>query len=171
MKSVHYQQHSDQNMTHSELSEGLSNPNLASGPVQSTAKRLRFTTGDIGREQDPTEALTAMAQGQLRTAVTGEAFELLLQLPDESALYAVMQNVVVFARMKPHQKGQVMQLLGLRGLHQRCHGGRRHLSVSKRQAASTVLVLLVKLTGQCPVCLCRRKAGDKYASLCCRSLV
>jgi len=37
--------------------------------------------------------------------VTGEAFELLLQLPDHSVLEAVMQNVVLFARMMPHQKG------------------------------------------------------------------
>ena len=131
MKRVHYQQSAEAERLKPALSGTVSNPNLASGQVQTApTKRLRFTIGDMGREQDPTEALTAMAQGQMRCAVTGEAFELLLQLPDESALYAVMQNVVVFARMKPHQKGQVMDLLGLRGLHQRCHGRQRHLPVS-----------------------------------------
>ena len=134
LKRVHYQQPAEAERLKPALSGTGSNPNLASGPVQVTpTKRLQFTIGGMGHEQNPTEALTAMAQGQMRCAVTGEAFELLLQLPDESALYAMMQNVVVFARMKPHQKGQVMHLLGLRGLHQRCQGRQRHLPVSKHR--------------------------------------
>ncbi len=69
----------------------------------------------------------AMAEGRLPCAVTGDAFELLLQLPDQSALHAVMQNVVVFARMRPHQKGQVMSLLNTRGIYQMHEGQRRYL--------------------------------------------
>ena len=41
-----------------------------------------------------------------------------------------MRNVVVFARMKSHQKGQVMDLLGERGLHQIFKGQPRHVPVS-----------------------------------------
>ncbi len=62
-----------------------------------TPGRLCFLSGDSGEEWDSTKALTAMAEGQLKCAVTGDAFELLLQLLDQSVLEAVMQNVVVFA--------------------------------------------------------------------------
>ncbi len=59
--------------------------------------------------------------------LSGDAFHLLLQLPDESALSAVLHSVVLFARMKPHQKGQVMDLLGTKGLHLLHAGAPRHI--------------------------------------------
>lgn len=69
-------------------------------------------------------------QGEVQCCVTGPAFEHLLQLGNASLLETVMRNVVVFSRMKPHQKGQVMDLLGSRGLHQMHAGQQQHVSVS-----------------------------------------
>ncbi len=54
----------------------------------------------------------------------------MLQQDDLSVVETVMRNVVVFARMKSHQKGQVMDLLGEQGLHQIFKGQPRHVPVS-----------------------------------------
>ena len=70
-----------------------------------------------------------VVQGQVQCCVTGPAFEHLLQLGDLSLLETVMRNVVVFSRMKPHQKGQVMDLLGTRGLHHSSLGQQQYLPV------------------------------------------
>ena len=68
-------------------------------------------------------------QGEAQCCVTGAAFEHMLQLGDIGLLETVMRNVVVFSRMKSHQKGQVMDLLGTRGLYQTVDGQREHLPV------------------------------------------
>ena len=68
-------------------------------------------------------------QGEVQCCVTGPAFERMLQLPDLSIVETVMRNVVVFARMKSHQKGQVMDLLGSRGIHQSLQDQQRHIPV------------------------------------------
>lgn len=91
---------------------------------------LRFSSEANGSEWDSGTALAALAEGQARCAVTGDAFEHLLQCEDLSALETVMRNAVVFARMKPHQKGQVMDLLNIRGLYQMHKGQVRHIQVS-----------------------------------------
>ena len=65
----------------------------------------------------------------MQCAVTGEAFEMLLQLKEASLLETVMRNAVIFSRMQPHQKGQVMDLLGGRGIHQPNQGNPRHIQV------------------------------------------
>ena len=65
----------------------------------------------------------------MQCAVTGDAFELLLQLREASLLETVLRNAVVFSRMQPHQKGQVMDLLGYRGIHQPNGGNPRHIQV------------------------------------------
>ena len=69
-------------------------------------------------------------QGQAQCCVTGGAFEHMLQQADLSVIETVMRNVVVFARMRSHQKGQVMDLLGSRGLHHSYKGQPRHIPVS-----------------------------------------
>ena len=74
--------------------------------------------------------LSFWMQGEAQCCVTGAAFEHMLQLGDLALLETVMRNAVVFSRMKPHQKGQVMDLLGTRGLHQVIDGQRAHLPVS-----------------------------------------
>ena len=62
--------------------------------------------------------------------MTGPAFEYMLQQEDLSVLETVLRNVVVFARMRSRQKGQVMDLLGTRGLHQWYKGQQRTIPVS-----------------------------------------
>ena len=95
-------------------------------------KGLSFTSG-TGRQHimDPSEAFTFMTEGTMQCAVTGDAFEHLLQMRDVSLLEAVMRNVVAFSRMQPHQKGQVMDLLGTRGIHQQFEGQPRHIQVGE----------------------------------------
>ncbi len=80
---------------------------------------LLFTCQGYSPEQEPEtahEALQSMAQGQAQCCVTGQAFDHMLQCQDPAAvLDTVMQNAAVFARMRSHQKGQVMELLSSRG--------------------------------------------------------
>lgn len=54
----------------------------------------------------------------------------MLQQEDLSVVETVMRNVTVFARMRPGQKGQVMDLLGTRGLQQMYKGQQRTIPVS-----------------------------------------
>lgn len=90
--------------------------------------RLRFLMA--GTETlDASEALSALAEGQVQCAVTGHALEHLLQSHDLSVLETVMRSVVVFSRMQPHQKGQVVDLLGMSGIHQLHNGQPRFIPV------------------------------------------
>lgn len=68
-------------------------------------------------------------QGEVQCCVTGTAFECMLQLSDLSVVETVMRNVVVFARMKSHQRGQVTDLLGSRGINHSFQGQQRHIPV------------------------------------------
>ena len=102
-------------------------------PLTSSAdpsKGLSLTGHTDQRSYSVAQALTAMAEGHLQCAVTGAAFDHLLQHAPMSMIETVMRTAVVFARMKPHQKGQVMGLLGSAGLHHNFHGQSRHLLVS-----------------------------------------
>lgn len=97
-------------------------------PRPGTLERLRFSVGS-GKMCDPSVALSAMAEGQMQCAVTGPALGRLLQLSDLSVLETVMRSAVVFSRMQPHQKGQVMDLLGMMGIHQIFNGQSRFIPV------------------------------------------
>ena len=89
-----------------------------------------FRLSVAGQEHvDAAQVLAALAEGQMQCAVTGDALEALLQHHDMSMLETVMHSVVVFSRMQPHQKGQVMDLLGMTGVHQLFHGQPRHVAV------------------------------------------
>ena len=68
-------------------------------------------------------------QGSAQCCVTGAAFEQRLQQTDSSLVQTVMTNVAVFARMRTQQKGQVMDLLGSRGIDQNLQGQSRHIPV------------------------------------------
>ncbi len=95
-------------------------------------KGLVFTTGTGSHYvMEPCEAISSMAEGSMQSAVTGDALEYMLRMRDMSLLEAVMRNAVVFSRMQPHQKGQVMDLLGIRGIHQRFEGQPRYIQVGK----------------------------------------
>ena len=95
-------------------------------------EQLRFVRGLAGEEVQvgPSEAMTAMVSGEVQCAVTGSAFDHILHISDVSVLETVMRSVLVFARMKPHQKGEVMDLLSVRGVHQMHQGQPRHLQVT-----------------------------------------
>ncbi|KAL0030094.1 hypothetical protein WJX79_006699 [Trebouxia sp. C0005] len=107
----------------------------ADGPIsdpcnsqRASLKGLVFTSGTGSHYvMEPCEAISSMTEGRMQCAVTGDAFEHLLQMLDVSLLEAVMRNAVVFSRMQPHQKGQVMDLLGTRGIHQQYEGQPRHI--------------------------------------------
>ena len=84
-----------------------------------------------------------MLQGEAQCCVTGAALEHILQLGNASLLEAVMNSVVVFSRMRPYQKGQVMSLLSSTGLHQLIQGQQHHLPVGA--SLSLFLALLPAL--------------------------
>ena len=90
---------------------------------------LRFVSAQDNQDCEAATIVTALAEGQLQCAVTGDAFDHMLQLEEVSLLESVMRNAVVFARMKPHQKGQVMDLLGSTGMHQICDGQAQRVQV------------------------------------------
>ena len=95
-------------------------------------KGLVFTSGTGSHNvMEPCEALSSMTEGSMQCAVTGDALEYMLHMRDMSLLEAVMRNAVVFSRMQPHQKGQVMDLLGTGGIHQRFEGQPRYIQVGK----------------------------------------
>ncbi len=100
--------------------------------LQCDGLRFLLGTGDVRQDGEALRALTSIAEGQAQCAVTGAAFEHLLQQEDLSVLEAVLQNAVVFARMRPHQKAQVLSLLGASGLHQVFQGRHRHIPVCSR---------------------------------------
>ena len=71
----------------------------------------------------------------MQCAVTGDVFEALLQHHDVSPLESILRNAVVFSRMKPHQKGQVMNLLGIGAIHQLINGRLRNIPVCSSLSA------------------------------------
>ncbi len=97
---------------------------------RATLGGLKFFQAEGNLECEAGWALTALAEGQLQCTVTGDAFDHVLQLGDTSLLESLMRNAVVFARMKPHQKGQVVDLLSATGIHQLFDGQPRHIQVS-----------------------------------------
>ena len=104
-------------------------------PEQAAVAGLRFVSGENNQVLDQSQAIASLAEGRAQCAVTGAAFEVLLQQQELSVLEVVMRNVVVFARMQPHQKGQVMDLVTMRGIHQMTPNGSRFIPVSPRIAA------------------------------------
>ena len=123
------------NSLSSTLDHSLESQNSAHFPLQCDGQRFLLGTGDIRQDQEATRALTSIAEGQAQCAITGAAFEHLLQQQDLAMLRAVLQNAVVFARMRPHQKAQVLSLLGTAGLHQAFQGSHRHIPVGDHKPA------------------------------------
>ena len=114
---------------------------LPDSPPQSVLEGLRFVLSTTGEACQPVAALTALSEGGLQCALTGDAFQLLLQLQDLSFLDTILRNAAVFARMQPQQKGQVVDLLSFRGLHQSFNGQPRHVRVSQAQYISVAVVI------------------------------
>ena len=116
-------------------------PSLAPG-----VEGLRFVLGLSTKTMSPTQALTALAEGHLQCAVTGAAFQHLLESSDLDALEIVMRSVVVFARMQPHQKGRVVDLLTIKGVHQMHNGSSRHVQVGALQQMLLLCLLCMLLS-------------------------
>ena len=136
--------------------EPLGHPQEPQGHPQELCQGLRVTLEgkeEVFQGESALQALTSVAQGQAQCCVTGPAFTQLLQQADSSVLEIVMQNVVVFARMQSHQKGQVMELLGARGLYQMLGNQQRHIQVNHHQALD-----------RCPNCTEHVHAG--YLKIC-----
>ncbi|DBB14077.1 TPA: hypothetical protein ACH3X3_001037 [Trebouxia sp. C0006] len=83
--------------------------------------------GDTFEDGDTLRAFNTISQGAMQCCVTGPAFEYLLQQPNQALVQAVMLNSVAFTRMRSHQKGQLMDLLGRKGLHHMLNGQRQHI--------------------------------------------
>ena len=62
--------------------------------------------------------------------MTGPAFEHVLGQEDMLVVEAIMGSVAVFARMRSDQKGQVVDMLGSRGLYRSRDAQPRHMPVS-----------------------------------------
>ena len=93
---------------------------------------LRFVLGLSNKAMSPIQALTALAEGRLQCAITGAAFQHLLESSDLAPLEIVMRSVVVFARMQPQHKGKAVELLTVKGVHQMHDGAPRHIQVPIR---------------------------------------
>lgn len=102
----------------------------AGAPLASTLEGVSWVTCWDDHSYSMAQAVTTMAEGHLQCAVTGAAFAHLLQHASGLVIEAIMRNAVVFARMRPQQKGQVMDLLASRGLRLTCQGQSRQLLVS-----------------------------------------
>lgn len=134
--------HTAQLHHHSDHHQQASGPDMPPGLPQQLCQGLQVTLE--GREEgfqgeSALQALKCVAQGQAQCCVTGPAFAHLLKQEDLSILDIVMHNVVVFARMQSHQKGQVMELFGARGLHQMLDGQPRHIEVITMHHAQTAV--------------------------------
>ena len=90
---------------------------------------LQFVLGLSNKTMSPIQALTALAEGRLQCAITGSAFQHLLESSDLAPLEIVMRSVVVFARMQPQHKGKAVELLTVKGVHQMHDGAPRHIQV------------------------------------------
>lgn len=156
----------------STLEHTLESQNSAHFPLQCDGQRFLLGTGDIRQDHEATLALTSIAEGQAQCAITGAAFEHLLQQQDLAVLQAVLQNAVVFARMRPHQKAQVLSLLGTAGLHQVLQGSHRHIPVRYHRPAQIKVYCIqllslwhVHLPEACSTSTCTGMHG-KYVTEC-----
>ena len=71
-------------------------PSFSANPLRG----LTFTPAGGRYHMDPHEAFTAMCEGSMQCAVTGNALEYLLKLSDVSLLETVLRSAVVFSRMQ-----------------------------------------------------------------------
>ena len=78
---------------------------------------LSFVLAEEGRlmPMAKRDAIALIAEGH-QCIITGSVFEYMLQHADSAFLETVLRNVAVCARMKSHQKAQLVQLLGAHGV-------------------------------------------------------
>ena len=78
---------------------------------------LSFVLAEEGRLMPlaKRDAVALIAEGH-QCIITGAVFEYMLQHAESAFLETVLRNVAVCARMKSHQKAQLVQLLGAHGM-------------------------------------------------------
>lgn len=78
---------------------------------------LSFVLAEEGRLMPlaKRDAVALIAEGH-QCIITGAVFEYMLQHAESAFLETVLRNVAVCARMKSHQKAQLVQLLGAHGI-------------------------------------------------------
>lgn len=121
-------------------------------PAESTLPKdeLIFLMGEGGRMAPLPrgEAVAMIAMGH-QCIITGRVFEHLVQHADPALLETVLHNVAVCARMKSHQKAQLVQLLGSQGL---TVSSTRKLKVNRR---SLFQCLQLAVECGCGTSMCR----------------
>ena len=128
----HHQHHSQASLSHTFEDDLPVQLSQQADYLRGLTAGLLFLTEGYSPGQEPQSALEtvqSIAQGEAQCCITGQAFHHMLQHAQPALLESVMQHAVVFARMKSHQKGQVMELLSRRGLHQMVQGQEHHIPV------------------------------------------
>ena len=105
-------------------------PAVLAAPACHSTGQLLVCAFVMDQTVETNKKLSVCAQGEAMCCVTSAAFEHMLQLRNQPLLEIVMGHAVIFSRMKSHQKGQVMDLLGSKGLHLMHNGQQQHIPVS-----------------------------------------
>lgn len=92
---------------------------LLSAAVQNSALYAQLTCSIATTEDvqmaSAAQAFRAAAEG-MQCIITGAVFDFLLEHAEPAVLETVLRSTVVYARMKSHQKAQLVSLLGTEGL-------------------------------------------------------
>ena len=92
---------------------------LVSAAVQNSALYAQLTctiaTSEDVKMATAAQAFTAAAEG-MQCVITGAVLDFLLEHAEPAVLETVLRSTVVYARMKAHQKAQLVCLLGTEGL-------------------------------------------------------
>ena len=105
---------------------------------------LSFVLAEEGQLMPLTKssAMTLIAEGH-QCIITGPVFEYLLQRAEPVFLETVLRNVAVCARMRSHQKAQLVQLLGAHGL---VYSSTRRFKVDAELLSLPVHAVLVQIS-------------------------
>lgn len=96
----------------------LSLPQTPSGQLEAGHAPLKCVLAGVtnpAKVLSYTEAFQLIAEGTI-CAVTGSAFDHLLQLCEPAVMQSVLQSLVAAARMQSHQKAQLVKMLSCQGL-------------------------------------------------------
>ena len=108
---------------------------------------LSFVLAEEGQLMPLTKssAMTLIAEGH-QCIITGPVFEYLLQRAEPVFLETVLRNVAVCARMRSHQKAQLVQLLGAHGL---AYSSTRRFKVDAKLLSFSVQACVCRSRCQC----------------------
>lgn len=109
---------------------------------------LSFVLAEEGQLMPLTKssAMTLIAEGH-QCIITGPVFEYLLQHAEPVFMETVLRNVAVCARMRSHQKAQLVQLLGAHGL---AYSSTRRFKVDAELLSLSVHAFSVQISSSVP---------------------